>query len=201
MAGLTPAIDSAALNAMTDPAAEHRCRRFSVARVRVIRRGYRAAFTLMEGLIASVVLATTVIGITMAMSASYQTNVHLEEAGASTALARQLLEEIASRPYLDPTTQLIASPGNGSRSSYTSLGQYQGYTDQTSSMTTLGGATVPVIASGTYTRSVVIQWRDDPAGSGLATNNDMAMVTVSVTTPSGRVIQISKLFTAAALTS
>lgn len=201
MAGPTPAIDLPMKMAVDRSTVTQWHRRFSAAQVQAISRRCRSAFTLVEALIASVVLATTVIGITMALSASYQTNAHLEEAGASTALARQLLEEIASRPYLDPVTQLIAPPGNGNRSTYTSLGQYQGYTDQTDSMTTLGGATVPTIDSGTYTRSVEIQWRDDPAGSGVAANNDMALVTVRVTTPMGRVIEISKLFTAAALTS
>lgn len=201
MAGPTPAIDVSLVTGHDVWRVIHPHHDSRAASALVHLRKSHRGFTLIEGLLASIVLAVAVLGIVMSLSASYQASKNLQEAGIATSLSRQLLEEIASRPYLDPTTQLIAPAGNGNRASYTSLGQYQNYTDQSDSITMLNGTSVPATASGIYTRTISIDWRDDPDGTSPAANNDMALVTVTITAPSGRVFTISKLFTAAALTS
>src|SRR5205085_9332145 len=68
--------------------------------------GRRRGFTLAESLTASVVLAASVVAISGAMSASYQQSSQQGETAVALDLARELMEEIASKPMS------IAAPYN-----------------------------------------------------------------------------------------
>src|SRR5213083_640533 len=59
----------------------------------------RAAFTLAEGLIASVILALAVGGIIAPISASYQQTRTVKQTSIAISMAQQLLDEILSKPY------------------------------------------------------------------------------------------------------
>src|SRR5690606_14095249 len=62
---------------------------------------HRRGFTLTESLIASAVLAASVIGVAAALSASYQHAATLESTATATTLARQLLEQVVAMPFDD----------------------------------------------------------------------------------------------------
>lgn len=66
-----------------------------------------AAFTLAESLMASVVLAVAVVGVSAAISASYlQTSVNREYL-AATAMSRELMEEAAGKAFGDATIATV----------------------------------------------------------------------------------------------
>src|SRR5690606_7492336 len=84
---------------------------------------HRRGFTLTESLIASAVLAASVIGVAAALSASYQHAATLESTATATTLARQLLEQVVAMPFDDAD----------STSAYRSIADYyqRPYTDTT----------------------------------------------------------------------
>jgi hypothetical protein len=155
-------------------------------------RGARSAFTLAEALIASVVLAISVVGIAAAMDCSSQQALATDQAALTTALGKQLLEEIAAKPFPIPgvTTNPGWLAGNHDRSAYDDAADYNGYTDSTP-ITTLSGAIIN--PGGNYTRSVTFVQRINP--SDTPGNGDFGLITVSVTGPSGATTLFSRIVT------
>jgi prepilin-type N-terminal cleavage/methylation domain-containing protein len=151
----------------------------------------RSGFTLIESLIASVVLAIAVVGIAGAIGASFKQTSALDNDSAAIAAARALLEEAASKPFAASTASSKAAAGNLDRSTYTNVADYHGYHD-TSPFSTLGGGTVD-LGTG-YSRTVTYTV---PAGVtvGATTTslNDFGRVTVTVSSPSGRDVTLSRL--------
>jgi hypothetical protein len=154
------------------------------------RLNHPRAFTLAESLIASVVLALCVVGVAGALACSSQQSLATDEAAITTALGKQLLEEIASKPF--PIAGVTTNPGwtsgNHNRATYDDVSDYNGYTDSTP-ITTLSGITIN--PGGTYTRSVVFQQRVNP--SDTPGDGDFGLITVSVTGPSGATTLFSRL--------
>jgi Tfp pilus assembly protein PilV len=150
----------------------------------------RRGFTLAEALIASVVLALSVVGIASALACSSQQAIATDEAAVTTALGKQLLEEIASKPFpiANVTTNPGWSAGNHDRSTYDDAADYNGYTDSTP-ITTLSG--VSINPGGTYTRSVTFTRRVNP--SDTPGDGDFGLITVAVTDPSGATTLFSRL--------
>src|SRR5690348_4490218 len=86
------------------------------------RRGLGAgarAFTLAEALIASVVLATAVVGLAGVLSVSSSQARAMDVDATSLALARQLMEEVLARPFDPPAVNDRAGwkSGNHDKSS------------------------------------------------------------------------------------
>jgi MSHA pilin protein MshD len=157
-------------------------------------------FTLAEALIASVVLAAGVIGISSSIGASYQQTKATEHMATSVALARELMEEISSKPFDDPNGASSLGPETGetSRSLYDNVDDYNGYSDTTDStsasvMTNLSGTALSLGDGEIFTRSVTVSYRKTPGGS-TTTSGDFALVTVTVTDPQGRTLTVSRLF-------
>jgi Tfp pilus assembly protein PilV len=151
-----------------------------------------SAFTLAEALIASVVLAISVVGIAAALACSSQQSLATDETAVTTALGKQLLEEIAAKPFpiAGVTTNPGWSAGNRDRSTYDDAADYNGYTD-TTPITTLAGATIN--PGGPYARSVAFVQRVNP--SDTPGNGDFGLITVSVTGPSGTTTLFSRIVT------
>ena len=155
-------------------------------------------YTLAESLIASVVLAASVVGIAGTLSASYKQNSVRGSTTTAVNLAQQLMEEIAARPVqlLDGQTDMPGwGDGQTDRRLYDTVDDYHGYTDFSSSIQVADGSTVDLGAGqGTFQRSVSVQSGAVPAGlSGPA--DDFLLVTVTVTTPQGQAISTAQLFT------
>jgi hypothetical protein len=156
------------------------------------RRRFRAAFTPAEALIASVVLAISVVGVAAALTCSSQQSMATDDAAITTALGKQLLEEIAAKPF--PITGVTTNPGwlsgNHNRATYDDAADYNGYTDSTP-ITTLAGTTIN--PGGTYSRSVAFVQRINP--SDTPGNGDFGLITVTVTGPSGATTLFSRIVT------
>jgi prepilin-type N-terminal cleavage/methylation domain-containing protein len=154
-------------------------------------RPRRSGFTLIESLIATVVLAIAVVGIAGAIGASYKQTTALDTDAASISIARALLEEACAKPFAASTSASKASAGNFDRSTYTDIADYHGYHDQ-SPFTTLGGETVDVGEG--YTRTVTYTVPASvTVGASTVTLSDFGRITVSVHSSTGRDITLSRL--------
>src|SRR5258706_6431882 len=94
----------------------------------------RLGFTLAEGLLAVAVLAVAVGGIMAPISASYQQTRTVSQTTTAISLAQQLLDEILSKPFVDPTdlsTTLGPEADEPGRASFDNIDDYHGYHDTT----------------------------------------------------------------------
>ncbi len=157
----------------------------------------RSGFTLIESLIASVVLAIAVVGIAGAIGASFNQTTELDQDSAAISVARAMLEEVAAKPFASSTSSSKASAGNLDRSTYTSVADYHGYHDA-NPFTTLSGQTVDLGAG--YTRSVTYTVPASvTVGSTTTSLSDFGKITVTVTSPTGRDITLSRLITSVSM--
>lgn len=156
----------------------------------------RRAFSALEGLMASTVLAIAVVGIAGPLGAASEQAKLVKERGTALTLARQLLEEISSKPLCDGGTTCSLGPetsaGETSRAKYDSADDYHRYHDTTAAMYTIGGTLIPFDANAVYKRDVTVEYRASMAGAS-ATSGDFGLITVSVTTPHNQVIKVSRL--------
>jgi len=155
-----------------------------------MKKGGRGGFTLIEAMFASVILAIGVLGISGTLAASYQQTIAMRQTATALSLARQLMEEITAVP---DNTAPVATPSSA-RDTFTSVGQYNGYTDTSTALSTLSGSTVDATDSQAFTRSVTVT----SAGAGYPSidtsspQSDFDLVTVTVTAPDGQSVQLQR---------
>ena len=94
------------------------------------------------------------------------------------------------------TTQ--ANPGHSSgvltRANYDDMGDYDGYTDNTTAgIKTLQGTKVDFGDTATYTRTVSFDYRTTPGGAKVA-SGDFGLATVTVTSGGGASVKLQRLF-------
>ena len=163
--------------------------------IRNLKSEIPKAFTLIEGLIATVVLGLSVVGILSMVSASHMAAATVAEDGMALTLARSLGEELAGKPFA-PGPNPGWSAGVQVRAGYDDAFDYHGYTDTTTALTTIGGTPVPAAAGGkVYTRAVTVT-----AGvtmPGVVRTGELALVTVTVTPPTGGPVVLRRLISAA----
>lgn len=151
------------------------------------------AFTLIESLLASVILAAAVIAIATALNSAYANTARVDDDAAAVSLARQMMQQLASLPYRNATAERD------------SVIEYDGFADSFSPTgTSRTGASVSTGSGRAYERSVSVRFRAVPpvvfvnsAATELgasAVETDLAIVTVSVTTPGGRIVELTQLF-------
>jgi len=149
----------------------------------------------MEGLIASVILAILVLGVCSSLTTAYQQAIIVKNNSTGIMLARQLADEITSKPLADPSTNSTAlGPGSGmtTRSTFTHVTNYYGYSDTSTAMPLLEGGSLDVTSSDTYTRSVNVVVGAKPSIDTASATTSFAIVTVTVTGPDGQSVAIPK---------
>lgn len=131
---------------------------------RTLRRGV----TLMESLIASVVLAVAVVGISGTLVATSQQAKEVDDSAIVNSLANALMEEVLAKPFTAPTTGDKGGwdTGNRSRSTYDNMADFHHYTD-TSPFTSIGGRVLDPGTGNAYTREVQFEYRDTPSTPAL----------------------------------
>jgi len=163
-------------------------------------RESRSGFTLAEGLLAVVVLAVAVGGIMGPISASYQQTRTVSETTTAVSLAQQLLDEILSKPIVDPTdlsTTLGPEADELSRTAFDNIDDYHGYHDTTDwtksdAMKTASGAAITWNGTDVYSRSVQMEYRATPSGAAL-TSGDYLLISVTVTMPHGHQVSVQRM--------
>jgi len=140
----------------------------------------------MEGLFAAVILAVLALGILGSLSASYQQSQAVRASSTSVVLARQLIDEIVSKPY-SPSDALGSG---GTRSTFTNVSAYNGYSDTSTAMPLLEGGTLDVTGEDSYTRQAAVTVGAKPSIDTASPATDFAIVNVNVTCPDGQVVSI-----------
>jgi prepilin-type N-terminal cleavage/methylation domain-containing protein len=152
-------------------------------------KNHRRGFTLMEGLIASVVLAILALGVIGSLSTAYEQSQYVHDQATSLMLGRQLMDEIVSKSF--SSTNPLGT--GGTRSTFANVSAYNSYSDTSTSMPLLGGGSLDVTGSEPYTRSVSVATGTKPSIDSLSPSTDFAIVTVTVTCPNGQTVSIPEL--------
>lgn len=154
-----------------------------------------AGFTLVEVLMAAATLAFVVAAVSQAVvSGQSQTYDAIRQVRAL-ALAEALIEEILSKPYVDPSngsTTLGPESGESSRALYDNADDYHGLSETLGNCQDALGAAYPPAYS-VFARSVTCAYTTKTA-AGLG-SFDGLMVTVTVTDDHGRTWSISRFIT------
>ena len=143
---------------------------------------------------ASTLLAIAVIGIALPLSAAHQNAALVRDQNTALLLARQLMEEIASKPLADKsdTGRLGPEAGESARPQFDSADDYDTYQDDTRQMKDSSGAFLPFSPGVYFTRHVSVEYRNSPAGAPVTTG-DYALVTVRVRSQSGQEVKVARL--------
>lgn len=143
-------------------------------------------FTLAEVLIASAILSFATIAIVQAVTAGQANTLDALKRARADALAEVLLEEILSKPYIDPDGDSASGPdaGESVRADFDAVDDYHGYLEEAGGLADHAGLAYPAAYQG-FDRSVsvvavtnnVVDLGGDHAG---------VQVTVTVSEPGGR---------------
>jgi hypothetical protein len=143
-----------------------------------IRRG----FTIIEGMMASVLLAGVTLAVMSAFTAAAQNSAEADESMMAAELARQLLDEIAAKPVLDPNNVIqILGPdaGESGRAQFDNVDDYHGYHDSTKKLYGLDSVAVMDLPY-EYKRSVTVEFRRPPGTTTARASADFVVVTVKI---------------------
>ena len=117
----------------------------------------RRAFTLIEALLAAVILAMAIMAITMPFTVGAQNEQEDARRSLAVSLAQEMMEEILSKPFEDPdghTYTCGPDPGEPWRSKFDNIDDYDGYTEASGNITSFDGEVVTTSASLDLTRHV-----------------------------------------------
>ena len=152
-------------------------------------------------MLASAVLGVATVAVVGPIMAARQQTEAVAGASEGLALARQLLEEIAAKPYADPDDgNIIRGPDamESGRDLFDNVDDYHGYADATTAMRMLSGPVVATADGSKYARHVTVEYRAGPGGPAVAVG-DFALVTVSVKPEKGQEVELSGLVTRVSL--
>lgn len=141
----------------------------------------RQGLTLLECLLASLLLALGASAVMMAASAGMQQQRYAREQGAAIILAEQLLEQVSSRTYLHPDNPDYAALEAESAQAM------DGYSDEVDEK---GDAATGEVV---FERAIVVK---PAASAGLVAIPGAGIATAVVTTPSGEKVSMSRVLPA-----
>jgi MSHA pilin protein MshD len=113
------------------------------------RRKHGPAFTLIEALLAAVILAMAVSAIAMPFTAGAQNEQVDARRTLAVSLAQEMMEEILTKPFDDPAGVMTPGPepGETSRNTFDNIDDYHGYTEPPGCITNLDGQFINTPAS------------------------------------------------------
>lgn len=177
----------------------------------------RRGVTLMESLIATVVLAVAVVGVSGTLIASTKQSSDVDDALVVKSMASELMEEVAAKPFSAPSSndQPGWSARNKDRSKYDDVADFNGYADL-SPFTSLAGKSIDPGTGFSYKRSVTLSYVAAPVSSTSSstssgasleinvslgsqsslpalTSGDFAIIKVSVDSSSGQSVTLTRL--------
>jgi MSHA pilin protein MshD len=102
-------------------------------------------FSLIEALFASAVLALIVAGMTQSVASGQALTYNALHEARALALAEALMEEVLSRPYVDPDGDTAEGPDSGEsvRSTFDAIDDYDGYTEAAGALLDPAGVAYP----------------------------------------------------------
>lgn len=119
-----------------------------------VRRQRRRGFTLLEALLAAVVLAAAITAVTMPMTVAVVNEHEESRQTLATGLAQELMEEILSQPFHDPQGTSEPGPeiGESSRDLFDNVDDYHGYAESAGEIVTMDGDVVDDPVGGSLSR-------------------------------------------------
>jgi prepilin-type N-terminal cleavage/methylation domain-containing protein len=121
----------------------------------------RAGFTLLESLLASVILAASVSAVLIPYSAGARNDAYSAEKALATSLASDLMEEIIAHPFSDPDDgSQVAGPDSGEygQASFDNVDDFHGLTEPAGFCTTDPRAAA--LSRGTEVQYVFVNGQD-----------------------------------------
>lgn len=147
-----------------------------------VRRCWRSGFTLLESMIAMLVLTIAVAGLVAALDTGWRALSQADEASRGAALGERLIEEIVSRPY----------SGSGASRAEWCVDDYDGLHEVPGELADTSGALLPDAMDQAFARSCTVV-PDTLAVPGLVTNPlPGKSVVVFTTGPSGHTWQFER---------
>jgi Tfp pilus assembly protein PilV len=151
-------------------------------------------------MIAVCILAIAVGAMMGPISASYQQTRTVSQTTTAVTMAQQLLDEILSKPFVDPTdlsTTLGPEADETTRAAYDNIDDYNGYHDTTNTsasdaIKTASGSTVTWNSNDVYSRAVTMEYRATPDGPPAA-SGDYLVVNVTVTMPHNNKVTVQRI--------
>jgi len=122
--------------------------------MRACRHKSPSGITLLECLLAAVILAMTVSAIIMPFAVGAKSAAQDARVTLSIALAQDLMEEIISKSFHDPDE---TDEGETGRSTWDDMADYDGYFEQAGQITSLDGTLVDEPSSAGLTRRATVQ--------------------------------------------
>ncbi|MEM1211901.1 MAG: prepilin-type N-terminal cleavage/methylation domain-containing protein [Planctomycetota bacterium] len=161
-------------------------------RCRAGSRCKRHAFTLIEVLIASTILAFVTLAVVNAIAAGQQQTIAALDDGRTAALAEATLEEVLALPYTDPDGDTTIGPDSGesTRSDFDALDDYHGWSQAANSITDPGGTNYPDTFQSLQRAVTVIDQTQSIAALG--GDHTGRLITVTVTDPGGRTVTLQR---------
>ena len=128
---------------MSDPLAE-------------LRRG----FTLLESMLASVVLAISVFAVTLPFTASVRNDEAQQRRTVAAALAQEMMEEILAKPFSDPQGESACGPeaGESSRALFDNIDDYHSLNEQADTIAGFSGLAMTEAAAAGLSRHVTVEY-------------------------------------------
>lgn len=109
-------------------------------------RQHAGGFTLLEALLAAVVLAFAAVAITVPFASAARNEQIDGRRTLAVSLAQELMEEILSRPFEDDDPSYARNagpdPGEGTRSLFDNIDDYDGHTEPPGAVADMGGDVV-----------------------------------------------------------
>jgi len=163
----------------------------------LLPHGRHHAFTLVEGLLASVVLTVCVVAFSVAVRSGHMQSSQAVRAQKALEFGEELMETILSLPYSDPQGPSLPGPeaGETAPAAFDNMDDYDGYHDSGSQADRAGVAYPDVYRS--YTRSVKAAYCTETVG-GLGNPIPGLLVTVTVQDAKGMSWQLTRFVPAPA---
>jgi len=150
-----------------------------------------AGFTLIETLIASVILSFSVLAITYAVAAGQMETADSLECLRAMSLGEALMEEVVSRPHVAIDSINPLGPESGEvRATFSSADDFNGFAEAKNNIKTADGTLYPSIYQG-FTRSITVAAASvTPPGATSAVTG--VTVTVTATSATGAVYTVQR---------
>jgi hypothetical protein len=155
---------------------------------------HNRGFTLLEALLAAVVLAGCITAVTMPLTVAIANERDESRQILATSLAQELMEEILAQPFYDPQGASQPGPevGETDRSLFDNVDDYDGYYEPPGSIVTMGGQTVGGIVADSLSRGAAAKYVY-VSGQQTDSSPDFARVTVTVKHGNRSLVSLTRL--------
>lgn len=115
-------------------------------------------FTLFEALLASALLASAIVAVTLPMTVSAGNRLVETRLAMATGLAQEMMEEILAKPFDDPDGASSPGPeiGESTRDQFDNIDDYDGYAEAAGSLVAWSGEPVTADAAEMLSREVAV---------------------------------------------